>query len=82
MCDDMRTRLAALAENHTFGIVSGRDLLSLWNLVRLDAVLYAGSDGFEIAWASASRSGITRPAPLRRTTPSTALMTRGASSSG
>jgi alpha,alpha-trehalase len=49
LSDDMRRAVAELARHYTVGIISGRDLQNLRNLVGLDPLLYAGSHGFEIA---------------------------------
>ena len=49
LSDDMRATVAELAKRHTVGIISGRDLDNLRDLVRLRTVLYAGSHGFDIA---------------------------------
>lgn len=48
LAEDMRASLAALAERCTVGIISGRDLANLKELVGLKSVLYAGSHGFDI----------------------------------
>lgn len=46
--DSMRETVAALAERCTVGIISGRDLDRLKELVGINDVIYAGSHGFDI----------------------------------
>ena len=48
LSEEMRQTIAALAERWTVAIVSGRDLTTMRELVRLDTLFYAGSHGFEI----------------------------------
>ena len=49
LSDDMRASIAELARHCTVGIISGRDLQNLRNLVDLERLFYAGSHGFDIA---------------------------------
>ncbi len=46
--EDMRRALRKLTEICTVGIVSGRDLQDVKNLVGLENIVYAGSHGFDI----------------------------------
>jgi trehalose-phosphatase len=48
LSDDMRAAVAALAGRCQVAIVSGRDVATMRDLVRLDTLYYAGSHGFEI----------------------------------
>lgn len=48
MSDEMRARVAKLAEKTTVGIISGRDRQNVANMVKLDTMVYAGSHGFDI----------------------------------
>ena len=62
LSDAMRATLAELAQRHTVGIISGRDLAELRDLVRLPELFYAGSHGFDIAgplgWSETVQHGI------------------------
>lgn len=55
LADDMRNTIGRLANRCTVGIISGRDLSHLKDLVDLDRVLYAGSHGFDIEMPGESR---------------------------
>jgi alpha,alpha-trehalase len=48
LAEDMRESVAGLAQRCTVGIISGRDLADLKDLVGLDRLVYAGSHGFDI----------------------------------
>jgi trehalose 6-phosphate phosphatase len=62
LSDAMRRTLVELAQHHTVGIISGRDLAELRDLVRLPELFYAGSHGFDIAgprgWSETVQHGI------------------------
>jgi trehalose-phosphatase len=62
LSDDMRATVAALARRCQVAIVSGRDVATMRDLVRLDALYYAGSHGFEIGgpagWHDAIEKGV------------------------
>lgn len=45
---EMRSLLRALSQHCTLAIVSGRDLPDVQSMVQLDALIYAGSHGFDI----------------------------------
>lgn len=47
--EDMRETIARLAEHCTVGIISGRDLKDVRDKVAIDAIVYAGSHGFDIS---------------------------------
>jgi len=49
LSDDMRDTLNTLASLCTVGILSGRDLDDVRQLVNLDSLIYGGSHGFEIS---------------------------------
>ncbi|MDQ7785383.1 MAG: trehalose-phosphatase [Desulfomonilaceae bacterium] len=49
MPEDIREAVTALARHCPVGIISGRDLKDVRDKVRLDAIVYAGSHGFDIA---------------------------------
>ncbi|MFW6079568.1 MAG: trehalose-phosphatase, partial [Gemmatimonadota bacterium] len=49
LSEAMRSRLRTLAADATVAIVSGRDLDDVRSMVGLDALVYAGSHGFDIA---------------------------------
>lgn len=55
LAEDMRQTIGRLADRCTVGIISGRDLATLKNLVALNRVLYAGSHGFDIEIPGESR---------------------------
>jgi trehalose-phosphatase len=48
LSDGMRTLLRELAKHVTVGIVSGRDLADVRQMVALDELYYAGSHGFDV----------------------------------
>jgi alpha,alpha-trehalase len=49
LSEAMRETVRQLAKHRTVGIISGRDLADVRNLVGLEELVYAGSHGFEIA---------------------------------
>ncbi|HSR72135.1 MAG TPA: trehalose-phosphatase, partial [Kiloniellales bacterium] len=46
---EMRSTVARLAQGVPLAIISGRDLVNLRELVRIDSAYYAGSHGFDLA---------------------------------
>lgn len=62
LSEEMRESIAALARQCTVAIVSGRDVTTMRDLVRIDSLFYAGSHGFEIGgpegWHDAIEKGV------------------------
>ncbi|MGD8339286.1 MAG: trehalose-phosphatase [Gammaproteobacteria bacterium] len=47
--ESMRATLRVLAQQHTVGVISGRDLPDVQHRVGIDSLFYSGSHGFELA---------------------------------
>ncbi len=62
LSDAMRQTIAELARHCTVAIVSGRDVTTMRDLIRLESLFYAGSHGFEIGgpegWHDALEQGV------------------------
>jgi alpha,alpha-trehalase len=61
LTDSMRETVKRLSEKCTLGVVSGRELQDVKNLVKLDDIVYAGDHGFNID-APGAEGGAYRPA--------------------
>jgi len=53
---DMRRKVKNLADVCTVGVISGRDLQDVRNMVGIDGIVYAGSHGFDIAGPEGRRT--------------------------
>jgi len=60
LADDMRRALKTLAAVCTVGVVSGRDLRDVKQLVGLEDIVYAGSHGFDILGPERGRLGLQK----------------------
>ncbi|MCF8062190.1 MAG: trehalose-phosphatase [Deltaproteobacteria bacterium] len=60
LADDMRRALKTLSAVCTVGVVSGRDLQDVKQLVGLDDIVYAGSHGFDILGPERGRMNLQK----------------------
>lgn len=49
LSDDMRGLIELVSKHHVVGIISGRSLTDIKNLVKVEGIYYAGNHGFEVS---------------------------------
>ena len=62
MSPEMRDTVSGLAKSHTVAIISGRDLMDVRSMVKIEGIYYAGSHGFDIEAPDGRRIEVDRAA--------------------